>query len=218
MENHFNINNTFQIVNNCKVYDLQKCFAYLELQGKQTYGQSFKIYKEDKNVIAKLLIYAIRDKENALELGLDLNKGILLTGPIGCGKTSMIHLIKPFLNAKNDYKIKTTREVSFEFAKHGYEALHSYTQLSKNQSRLLGYCFDDLGSEQQIKHFGNDCNVMGEILISRYEQFIDNKAVTHITTNLSASDIESLYGNRLRSRMRAMFNLISFDAESIDKR
>lgn len=190
----------------------------MELQGKQTYGQSFKIYKEDKNVIEKLLIYAIRDKENALELGLDLNKGILLTGPVGCGKTSIMHLIKPFLNAKNDYKIKTTREVSFEFAKQGYEALQPYTQLIKNQSRLSGYCFDDLGAEQQIKHFGNDCNVMAEILISRYEQFMENNTITHITTNLSASEIETHYGNRLRSRMRAMFNLISFDAKSIDKR
>lgn len=218
MENHFNINNTFQIVNNCKVYDLQRCFAYLELQGKQTYGQSFRIHKEDKNTIAKLLIYAIRDKEYVLELGLDLNKGILLTGPVGCGKTSLMHLIKPFLNAKNDYKIKTTREVSFEFAKQGYESLQPYTQLMKNQSRLPGYCFDDLGAEQQIKHFGNDCNVMSEILISRYEQFMANNTITHITTNLSATEIETLYGNRLRSRMRAMFNLISFDAESIDKR
>lgn len=218
MENHFNINNTFQIINNCKVYDLQKCFAYLELQGKQTYGQSFKIYKEDKDVIEKLLIYAIKDKENALELGLDLNKGILLTGPVGCGKTSIMHLIKPFLNAKNDYKIKTTREVSFEFAKQGYDALQPYTQLLKNQSRLSGYCFDDLGAEQQIKHFGNDCNVMAEILMSRYEQFIENSTITHITTNLSASEIEKYYGNRLRSRLRQMFNLISFNSYATDKR
>lgn len=218
MESHFNITNTFQIVNNCKIYDLQKCFAYLELQGKQTFGQSFKIYKEDKDAITKLLIYAIRDKENALKLGLDLNKGILLTGPVGCGKTSVMHLIKPFLNAKNNYKIKTTREVSFEFAKQGYDALLPYTQLVKNDSRLSGYCFDDLGAEQQISHFGNDCNVMAEILISRYDRFIEKGLITHITTNLSASEIEKHYGNRLRSRMRTMFNLISFESQSIDKR
>jgi len=218
MENHFNLNNTFEIKNNCKIYDLQKCFAYIELQGKQTYGQSFKIHQDDKSTIYKLLIYAIRDKENAFKLGLDLNKGILLSGPVGCGKTSIMHLIKPFAQVKYDYKIKTTREVSFEFAKHGFEALQSYTQKSNHQLRLTGYCFDDLGTEQQIKHFGNDCNVMAEILISRYEQFIENSTVTHITTNLSASELENAYGNRVRSRLRQMFNLISFNSISADKR
>ncbi len=218
MENHFNLNSTFEIKNNCRIYDLQKCFAYIELQGKQTYGQSFKIHHDDKPTIYKLLIYAIRDKENAFKLGLDLNKGILLSGPVGCGKTSIMHLIKPFAHAKYDYKIKTTREVSFEFAKHGFEALQPYTQKSNQQQRLTGYCFDDLGAEQQIKHFGNDCNVMAEILISRYEHFIENNTVTHITTNLSASELENCYGNRVRSRLRQMFNLIAFDKEARDKR
>lgn len=78
--------------------------------------------------------------------------------------------------------------------------------------------FDDFGAEQQIKHFGNDCNVMAEIIISRYEQFIENKTVTHLTTNLSANEIEKLYGNRVRSRMRQMFNVIDFDGNSKDKR
>jgi DNA replication protein DnaC len=85
-------------------------------------------------------------------------------------------------------------------------------------TRLSGYCFDDLGAEQQIKHFGNDCNVMAEVLISRYEQFVENNSITHLTSNLSASEIEMLYGNRLRSRMRQMFNLISFDKATTDKR
>ena len=218
MENHFNLSNTFEIKDNKKLYDLQKCFKYIEMQGKQAYGQSFKIHQDDKPTIYKLLIYSIRDKENAFKLGLDLNKGILLSGPVGCGKTSIMHLIKPFGYARYDYKIKTTREVSFEFAKYGFEALQPYTQKSNQQHRLTGYSFDDLGAEQQIKHFGNDCNVMAEILISRYEQFIENNTVTHITTNLSASEIEAHYGNRLRSRMRNMFNLIAFDEKTKDKR
>ncbi|MNY68902.1 hypothetical protein D3C86_2067470 [compost metagenome] len=59
---------------------------------------------------------------------------------------------------------------------------------------------------------------MAEVLISRYEQFVENKSVTHITTNLSASEIENSYGNRLRSRMRQMFNLVTFDKNTKDKR
>lgn len=59
---------------------------------------------------------------------------------------------------------------------------------------------------------------MAEILITRYEQFVDNNSITHITTNLAASEIENHYGNRLRSRMRNMFNLITFSPSSLDKR
>jgi predicted ATPase len=218
MQNHFNISQTFTIENNTKIYDLNNCFKFIEAQGKIIYGQSFKIHTQDKPVIYKLLIHAIRDEINAHKMGIDLNKGILLSGPIGCGKTSIMQLLKPFFYAKEDFKIKTSREISFEFAKQGYEALQPYTQKSNFQHRLTGYCFDDLGAEQQIKHFGNDCNVMAEILLSRYDQFIENKTVTHITTNLSASEIEKLYGNRLRSRFRKMFNLIAFDKEAVDKR
>jgi DNA replication protein DnaC len=218
MENHFKIEHTFEIKKSYKIYDLMKCYNYLEYNGKLTYGQSFKIQEEDKPVILKLLIYAIRDKENALKLGIDVNKGILLSGPIGCGKTSIMHLLKPFMYQKYEYKIKTCREISYEFAKQGYEALQPYSMKAMNQSRLSGFCFDDLGAEQQIKHFGNDCNVMAEILISRYENFIENNSITHLTTNLSASEIEKHYGNRLRSRMRNMFNLINFESNSRDKR
>jgi DNA replication protein DnaC len=59
---------------------------------------------------------------------------------------------------------------------------------------------------------------MAEILLSRYDYFISKKLKTHLTTNLSASEIETQYGNRVRSRMRQMFNLVAFDRETRDKR
>jgi DNA replication protein DnaC len=219
MTNHCNIvTDTFRIEEGFKVYDFNKCIDFIETQGKIHYGKSFKISDIDTPTIYKLLVYMIKDDKAASMEQINLSKGILLSGPIGCGKTSIMHLIKPFSNHLFDYKIKTCREVSFEFAKQGYEALQQYTIKTTNQFRLSGFCFDDFGAEQQIKHFGNDCNVMAEIIISRYEDFISNKSITHITTNLSASEIENLYGNRLRSRMRSMFNLITFPTNSKDKR
>ena len=208
----------FTIENNQKVYDFNKCLSFIESQGKEHYGQSFKINILDIPTIYKLVIYMIKDNSAALKEQIDLNKGILLSGPIGCGKTSIMHLLKPFTSNHSDYKIKTCREISFEFAKNGFDAINKYTLKQNYQSRLSGYCFDDLGAEQQIKHFGNDCNVMAEVLISRYEQFVENHSITHLTSNLSASEIEMLYGNRLRSRMRNMFNLIAFNINSNDKR
>ena len=69
-----------------------------------------------------------------------------------------------------------------------------------------------------MKYFDNETNVMAEILLSRYDLLINRKIQTHITTNLSTTELEAAYGNRVRSRMRQMFNLIAFDAETLDKR
>jgi hypothetical protein len=142
----------------------------------------------------------------------------LLSSPVGSGKISIMYLTILFTSIHSDYKIKTCREVSFEFAKNGFDAINKYTLKQNYQSRLAGYCFDDLGAEQQIKHFGNDCNVMAEVLIRRYEQFVENHSVSHLTSNLSATEIEMLYGNRLRFHLREMLNLIAFNKNTLDKR
>lgn len=218
MQNHCNLlSDTYTIQNGYKQYDFKKCLSFIENKGKQDFGQNFKIKEEDLETIFKLLIYMIKDENNALKLKLNLSRGILLSGSIGCGKTSLMRLITPFANSFSDYKIKTCREISFEFAKNGYEAINTYATKQNNQIRLTGYCFDDLGTEQQIKHFGNDCNVMAEILITRYEQFVENNSITHITTNLAAFEIKNHYGNRLRSRMRNRCNGITFSPSSSAK-
>ena len=69
-----------------------------------------------------------------------------------------------------------------------------------------------------IQYYGNECNVLAEILLSRYDLFTSRRLLTHVTTNLSASELEAAYGSRLRSRMREMFNLVAFDANTSDKR
>ncbi|WP_329806343.1 hypothetical protein [Flavobacterium facile] len=209
---------TFEVIATTRIYNFNKCVAFITYQGKKKFGQAFKIYESDLSVLHQLLVYAIKDEKSAAALNIDLSKGILLSGKKGCGKTAIMHLLKPFLHSKFDYKIKTCREVSFEFAKKGSEALEIYTQKTNNQNRLTGYCFDDFGTEQQIKHFGNDSNVLAKIIINRYEQFVENKTVTHLTTNLSMLEIEKLYGSMVSTKIKQMFNVISFNSDTIDKR
>jgi DNA replication protein DnaC len=173
---------------------------------------------EDRELIYKLIVYAIRDEQNAKKYNLNLNKGIMLSGPVGCGKTSLMMLLRFFLFNHQSYTVKSCREISFEFINKGFEVIHKYSSATKNGAKPNAICFDDLGTEQNFKYFGNECNVMAEILLSRYDRFISHGTTTHITTNLSAGEIETFYGNRVRSRMRAMFNLLSFPPNSMDKR
>lgn len=192
--------------------------AWLEKKGVDLYGKNFKIFESDHEIIYKLIAYFLRDEQACCQFNIDLEKGILLSGPIGCGKTSLMNLIRYVAEQERKFILKPTREISFEFIKEGYEVIQRYSSGNKLQNGTKNYCFDDLGIENNLKYFGNECNVLGEILLSRYDLFINKKIITHITTNLSASEIEAAYGNRVRSRLRQMLNLIAFNPITKDKR
>ena len=199
-------------------YGYTEVIAWLEKKGIELYGNHFKILESDYPIIYKLIAYFLKDEATCFQCGINLNKGILLSGPVGCGKTSLMNLMKYLTQTEHKYFVKPCRDISFEFIQDGYQIIHKYSKgkLYESESKII--CFDDLGTENNLKYYGNECNVMAEILLSRYDLFISKKLQTHITTNLSASEIEKTYGNRVRSRMREMFNLIAYDKTIKDKR
>ena len=144
-------------------------------------------------------------------MNLDLDKGLLLTGPVGCGKTSIMKLLKHLVPYQQHYTVIPCRNIVFSFNRLGYKIIENY-----GNSQF--YCFDDLGVEPFGRHYGNQCNVLGEILLSRHDLFLKHKIKTHATTNLNAKELEDFYGIRVRSRMRQLFNLVAFDVGAQDKR
>lgn len=199
-------------------YNYPELIAWLEIKGKKDFGDKFHFLEQDIISITKLISYFLEDETIAAKYNLDLTKGILLSGPVGCGKTTLMALMRYVPQPNKKFFLKTCRDISFEFIKDGYEVIHRYSHGHNTHAEHKNYCFDDLGTEKNLKYFGNECNVMAEIILSRYDIFISKKIYTHITTNLSASEIETAYGNRVRSRMRNMLNLIAFDKTTKDKR
>ncbi len=201
-------------------FPFSEALSILEHSGKRLYGDHFQIHEEDHQVIFKLLVYFLRDTENAPKLNISFRKGILLSGSIGCGKTSLMNLMRYISAAYTHHVMKPCRQITFEFHKEGFPIIDKYSDHSyePKDGQLVPktYCFDDLGAESSIKYFGNDTNVMAEILLSRYDQFVSQGMLTHITTNLTSNQIEEVYGPRVRSRLREQCNLISFNSQ--DKR
>jgi DNA replication protein DnaC len=192
-------------------YDFDKILIYLNAKGKLLFGKHFKIYEEDCGTIWKLANYFVKDYANCEKHSIDPEKGILLSGPVGCGKTSLMKLLKYLVPHQRPYSVIPCRNIAFAFNHLGYKTIDDY---GNSQS----FCFDDLGVEPIGRHYGKDCNVMGEILLSRHELFLSHRIKTHATTNLNAQELEDLYGARVRSRMRQLFNLVAFDKNAGDKR
>lgn len=199
-------------------YNYQEIITWIEQKGIELYGTHFKILEVDYPIIYKLIAYFLKDEVTCFQYNINLNKGILLSGPIGCGKTSIMNIMKYLTPTEHKFFVKPCRDISFEFIQDGYQIIHKYSKGKLYEYEPKTICFDDLGTESNLKYYGNECNVMAEILLSRYDVYIAKRIQTHITTNLSASEIETQYGNRVRSRMREMLNLIAYDKTTSDKR
>lgn len=202
-------------VNGVKHYDLTNTIQYLEYKGKEMFGDSFKIYAIDYEVIYQLLSWIVHDKKVCEKYNLSPSKGILLNGPVGCGKTALMILISTLLSKKRSFIVKPARNITMEFSKRGYDVIHQYSRSVRSPSPI---CIDDIGVEPPMRYFGDHINVIGELLLSRYDLFRNKRIITHGTTNFNADDLETRYGERVRSRLREMFNIISFDPNSPDKR
>lgn len=193
------------------VYNFDKMLSYLEVKGRLLFGSHFKIYTEDREVLHKLCSYMIRDQKYCKHYHFNPDKGLLLSGPVGCGKTSLMKLLPYLVPHQRRYQVIPCRNIVFGFNHIGYKTVEDYGSDAY-------ICFDDIGIEPTGRFFGKDCNVIGEILLSRYELLLSSHTRTHGTTNLNAEELEERYGNRVRSRMRQLFNLVAFKDTTTDKR
>jgi DNA replication protein DnaC len=201
-------------------YDYAAALDTVTTTGKCLYGPRFSIADEDRPLILKLLCWFLMDEAIAEHEGINLQKGLLLSGPVGCGKTAIMNIMRRICDPQRAFLLRPCTQIALEFAGEGYDVIHRYTSRSFNmhthQPRAI--CFDDLGFEGNVPWYGTICNSVAEILLLRYDLFMEHGMITHATTNLDSSGLEERYGNRIRSRMRQMFNLIAFPQTGADKR
>jgi DNA replication protein DnaC len=199
-------------------WSAQEMQAYIEWKAAQK-GIPFRIDGDNHAVIKALCQYFTGDPSfEKTDDGYSLKKGIMLCGPVGTGKTTIMKLFRA--NQRRSFQWITCRELADRFKKDGEELLHVWSNPINVPAHIdtfwqnqLGACFDDLGTEGTKKHYGDAVNVMADILLNRYDQAVIPFHYTHITTNLTSDEIEQYYGSRVRSRMREMFNMLVLGGE-----
>jgi len=152
----------------------------------------------------------------------DLEKGLLLMGGVGVGKTS---IMKFFIkNQRLSYRVDSCRDVETNYAAFGDEWLDKLSAnipISSNSDYFghqeIGLCFDDLGTEANGKHYGKEKNVMAELILNRYDNNLP-RISTHFTTNLTADNIKTQYGTRVTDRLREMVNVITYPKDAKTRR
>lgn len=153
-------------------------------------------------------------------------KGIAILGNVGVGKTEIMFA---FFKAIHDlsvmpeyehfkfhrFSFKTARETAQAYQRHGYDGLNFFTKqfTSSNPPRFNHIAFDDLGVERNQKFYGNEANVMSEIIQERYDRF-KTGLITHFTTNLMPEQINDYYGDRATDRLTEMCLFINIAGNS----
>lgn len=194
----------------------------LLLETKSQTGKPFQLTEWNKEVVGALCLYFAGDERfNKAGQDLSLNKGILLLGVPGVGKTHLMNFFSK--NPHASYIIPTCKTISEKYVngwtRDGLSTIEFYSGLQDAEvghvydQINLGICFGDLGAESDGKNYGNTRNVIEEIVFNRYESKLPFK-YTHFTSNLDAQMIGNKYGERMRDRLREMCNIFVLDGKS----
>lgn len=146
------------------------------------------------------------DAMNALEKHPE--KGLLLIGGVGVGKTT-------FLRLTSNFQVFSCDELSMKFSARGYDVIEKHI---KNDVWEKAYyaIYDDLGTEPiESVYMGNRLNLMQFIIERRYDHFKAHGLKTHITTNLTLKEIQSRYGERVYSRLKEMVSVITINGTDL---
>jgi len=173
---------------------------------KRYQKKSFVVDKNNERVLQQLHYYATNN--SAFEG--DLNKGILLQGKYGCGKTIMIetysmlhnHIVRKFsLNYPLLLFVKSV------------ELQEQIRKQSVNEFVRRPMIIDEFGRESKtIQDYGNIIRPISELLSLRS----DLGTLTHGTSNFTLQTLstEEFYGGMIGDRLKMMFNFITLHGES----
>lgn len=207
-------------------WDFKQTAGYMMYRAVSLFGKdgagdpNFRLDASNQVVFDLLCLYFSNDREfisTAANLGIknpSLDKGILLSGVFGTGKTWIMQLFGK--NKRQVFSVVNSKKITGDFMmKDGEKSLLQYYDLPQNPindanvfyHKHTGLCIDDMGAEDVKNNFGNKTVVIAEIIERRYANH-NTGLLLHGTTNLTLLQLNDLYGPRVLSRMKEIFNVI----------
>jgi DNA replication protein DnaC len=169
-------------------------------------NRNFIIDDNNEPIIKQLYYFAT----NNPSFEGDLNKGILLQGKYGCGKTVLLETYS-LLHNHIVRKFSLNYPVLLFFK--SVELQEQIIKQSVNAFVRKPLIIDEFGRESKtVQVYGNITRPLSELLILRS----DAGTLTHGTTNFILNTLSSdeFYGGMIGDRLKTMFNFITLQGES----
>ena len=232
-----------------QAFTFEQIGAWFQAEALRRLGRPFVLDEANRRIVRALFLYFAEDPRFEAEGFGRLDKGLLLRGGVGCGKTTLLTVFSH--NPRLPFLVKPCRELVGEYTEQGTpgqpaggeDALGVYTKLiprmkgndaAYNYRPAIGLALDDIGTEDwTAKHYGRQLSVVEHILGYRDDAVVAGEMprwATHATTNLPFDDVLDAqgqvllrglghtYGARVRSRMRGLFNVLTFPETAPDRR
>lgn len=159
-------------------------------------------YRRDEpasfDVLAKFMAY----REARLN-----NRGLILTGNNGTGKTM-------WLNLFSRCQVRTASEINLVFQRHtDSDAIEIILPPREYNSYPAGYfnlAIDDIGNEPSLNRYGVRTEPISLIIENAYIRWQRGIGIYYASTNLTEPELEARYGKRITSRMAEMFTPVKF--------
>lgn len=193
-----------EIQQRCTASHIYRMMAWVS---KNQLGKPLIVNEHTLPLIKTICFFISNDERFETELGFSFNKGLLIRGISGIGKTHVVKCIEK--NELNPVLILSMIEISEELKENGV------FEIIKGNKKII--YLDDVGTEEpSINHFGTKITFFKNFIETYY---LRNKAFNRliISTNENWKGVEEKYGFRVRSRMQEMFNVINVTGSDMRK-
>jgi len=183
------------------------------------YGEAFSIEEETLKTPYKKTFENFKKKKG--------KKGVLVIGQVGSGKSAMMKVYqRMFKDTERRFKLVK----AYELKDMSEEMTTGQIKEIYGSDLKCDLYIDDIGINQDAKRYGNTVNIISEIIVDRYELFINAGYRTHFSSNVIAEykgdindpkskmpTLRSLYGGRVLDRIKEMCDIIVFKGTSLRK-
>jgi hypothetical protein len=175
---------------------------------------NYQIDPYNEGEIEALNLWANRSSEFGKKYPkFSLQKGWILTGNVGTGKTDLIKMFQNYLGRylKSNYKFSlyVAWKLAADFTEKGYSVIGEHEKGNRYYDEL---CLIDSRNahpvRETVSHFGNKLLIGEEIIMSRYNSLKDYGYLTHFSTNATTKQLLDIYGERAYSRLTEMCNFM----------